>query len=133
MRCEWKRVEVGPVEILNPKVKIIHTTDRVWHSQEPGRYPLVLESSKSKSTAASRSSSPTKTIADLDLAEPPIRFLEAGGKGDDPPDGALLLHTQFLDLANGFGALPGNLKITLLRRFIVITDRLEFNSVKAVR
>ncbi len=75
--------------------------------------PPTLGSSRSKSTAASRSSSPTKTIADLDLTEPPIRFVEAGGKGDDPPDGVLLLHTQFLDLADGFGALPGALKVCL--------------------
>ena len=102
----------------------------------PWALPPVLGSSKSKSTAASRSSSPTKTMADLDLAEPPIRFVEAGGKGDDPPDGVLLLHTQFLDLADGFGALPGSLKvceIAVLHQFIVLTYRLGPNPVKAER
>jgi hypothetical protein len=60
--------------------------------------PPVLGSSKSKSTAASRSSSPTKTMADLDLAEPPIRFVEAGGMGTHlhslQPQEVLSLHQQ---------------------------------------
>ena len=53
-------------------------------------------------------------MADLDLAELPIRFIEAGGKGDDPPDEVLQLYKQFLELAGGFGALPGALKVCLI-------------------
>lgn len=74
----------------------------------------TLTSIKSKSTAAAHSTSPTMTMADLDLAEPPIRFIEAGEKGGNPSTEVLLLYNQFLELENGFGALPGALKVWLI-------------------
>jgi hypothetical protein len=47
------------------------------------------------------------------LADPPILFIKARGKSNDPLDQVSLLHQQFLHLVDGFGTLPSSLKASL--------------------
>jgi hypothetical protein len=63
------------------------------------------------SSTRSRSSSPVKTMRDLAMAEPPIKFFEAKLKTIEPPKEASALYHNLLDVCEGFQLLPATLKV----------------------
>lgn len=74
--------------------------------------PSTLPSQKTKSSIASRSTSPTKTVADLAMARPPIKFFEAGNDNEDnQPVRMQELFRDMMRVRKGFGLLPLSLKV----------------------
>jgi hypothetical protein len=69
-----------------------------------------VKSTNTNSSTRSRSSSPVKTMHDLAMAEPPIKFFEAGLKVIEPPEEVSGLYEELLDVCEGFRLLPGSLK-----------------------
>jgi len=70
-----------------------------------------VKSTNTNSSTRSRSSSPVKTMDDLAMAEPPIKFFEAGMKAIEPPEEVSGLYEELLDVCEGFQLLPGSLKV----------------------
>jgi hypothetical protein len=69
-----------------------------------------IKSTNTNSSTWSRSSSPVKTMHDLAMAEPPIKFFEAGLKAIEPPKDISGLYEKLLEVCEGFQLLPGSLK-----------------------
>lgn len=63
------------------------------------------------SSTRSRSSSPVKTMHDLEMAEPAIKFMEANLKKLRPPQEVSALYTKLLDIQEGFQLLPASLRV----------------------
>ncbi len=68
-------------------------------------------STQSQSSKQSRSTSPSKTMHDLSMADPPIRFYEPGFASIRPPEDVTGLYQRISKACNGFQLLPHNLKV----------------------
>jgi hypothetical protein len=80
----------------------------------------ALKSTKSSLSTRSRSTSPVKTMHDLAIAEPPIRFFKAGREGVVPPEEVSQLYKKLLEVCEGFQLLPGSFKV--ITSFTILLD-----------
>jgi hypothetical protein len=69
----------------------------------------VLTAVESQSSKQTRSTSPSKSMHDLAMADPPIRFYEA--KSIRPPEDVAKLYQRILHACRGFKLLPHSLKV----------------------
>lgn len=86
--------------------KCVSFGENVLSSSESFLPPTGTQSQSSKHT---RSTSPSKTMHDLAMADPPIRFYET--RSINPPEGVAELYGRISDACDGFKLLPYSLKV----------------------